>query len=290
MKKPNLFVVGAMRAGTTSFAKLLSGHPSIYVPPVKEPHYFADKLPVELLETSRFFSWKAYFEKQFPAPLHNTQIFSLENYEKIYSLSNNEKYLVDASTIYLHAPNVAAKIQNYNPEAKIIIILRDPLQRAYSHFKMDVGLGRTTETFQELMQRQVTCYKLGTLPWYNHLAMSFYKQNIANYQKYFKNVLIISFEELIGNTANELKKVSDFLGIESFLETLLPMKNASTLQKFPKLLYGLKRLGLKDYFSLVFPNSFKQRILEQISKKEHIPINLTNFTKKELSEIFQDNS
>lgn len=141
VQKANLFVVGAMKAGTTSFTNLLSKHEQIYCPPVKEPHFFVEALPRSLYESSRFFNLNSYLENDFPKPLHITKIETLAQYRQLFTLAAAEAYRVDASTAYLHAEESAQRIHAYNPEAKIIILLRDPLQRAFSHYKMDLEKG-----------------------------------------------------------------------------------------------------------------------------------------------------
>ena len=151
-QKANLFIVGAMKAGTTSFMEALAQHPDIYVSPVKEPHYFVNELPKLLYEPSRFFNLEAYFKNDFPKPLHIANLKNKEHYEQLFSLSNQEKYLAEGSTMYLHAPESAQKIQQYNPEAKIIILTREPVSRAYSHYKMLTGLSRETRSFQEVVE------------------------------------------------------------------------------------------------------------------------------------------
>ena len=88
--KTNLFVVGAMKAGTTSFIDLLSQHPEIYAPPVKEPHYFVDQLPLSLYDPGRFFNLNDYLEKEFPKPLHITKIETSGQYKKIYAHCGTE--------------------------------------------------------------------------------------------------------------------------------------------------------------------------------------------------------
>ena len=65
--KANLFIVGAMKAGTTSFNELLTNHPEIYFSPIKEPNYFINDQPKSIYEPSRFFNIDSYFKNQFPS-------------------------------------------------------------------------------------------------------------------------------------------------------------------------------------------------------------------------------
>ena len=141
-KQANLFLVGAMKAGTTLLMDLLSQHPEIYVSPIKEPNFFVEEVPEELYDPSRFFSLEKYFKKDFPNPLHIANVNTLQDYRKLFSISTHEKYRLEGSTMYLHAPNTPQRICQYNNDATIIIIKRDPLDRAYSHYNMLTGLSR----------------------------------------------------------------------------------------------------------------------------------------------------
>lgn len=289
-RKTNLFVVGAMKAGTTSFVELLSEHPQIYCPPVKEPHYFVDHLPRTLYEPGRFFRLNDYLEKEFPKPLHITKIETEAQYQQIYSLAASEKYRADTSTAYLHTPESAQHIQEYNPDAKIIILLRDPLRRAFSHYKMDVGKGRVNESFQNLMQQNISEYEAGTLLWSSYLGMSLYSNAIERYQKLFPNVLIVHFEALASNKAQTLADISAFLSVEAFEDVDLDHKNIARTPRFPRLLYFLNRLGLKDYFSKIFSSTFKQWLSKKTSSGKTIDLELSEATRNQLVQIFRKES
>lgn len=257
-----------MRCGTTSFSEMLNSHQDIYVPPIKEPHYFSDPLPKAFLDRSRFFSVSGYFKNTFPRPLHSAQIFEEKYYKKLYSLATHQKYLVDASTSYLHEPGAAERIKEYNPSAKIIILTRDPLERAFSHYRMDVGLGRITNSFEEIMCKQKQFYKNGKLPWYTHLNMSLYKDSINRFQYLFDDVLVLSLESLVQDSLKEMEKVSTFLTVDNFDQQIFPHSNSSLTIKKPGILYVLKRIGIKDYISKCLSRETKNNLVRIISHKD----------------------
>ncbi|MDP2693040.1 MAG: sulfotransferase [bacterium] len=287
-KKANLFIVGAMKAGTTSFIELLSQHPAIFVSPIKEPHYFVDTLPKQFLETSRFFSLENYFKNQYPAPRHSVQVSKEEHYQQLFSNAKDEQYSADASTSYLHAPEAPSRIYNYNPQAKIIILTRNPLKRAFSHYNMDLGVGRERKSFAAVMARDLNLYKKGTLPWYSYLNMSCYNEPIRQYHNIFESVLVLSLEDLVSNTEREMGKVANFLDIAAFPDLLLKKVNEGHALKYQKLFYFLKAIGLKDWFSQFLSNDFKGKILKRIREKKPIfalPQDLVD----ELETIFKKN-
>jgi hypothetical protein len=286
-RKANLFVVGAMKAGTTSFIEMLAQHPEIYVSPIKEPHYFVEKLPQKIYEPSRFFDLEAYFEKDFPQPLHITNVSKETHYEKLFSLSNdNHKYLAEASTGYLNNSGTAKKIFDYNPEGKIIILLRDPLKRAFSHYKMDFGLGRTSRSFQTEISNNLNEYKNGNLDNWSYLAMSLYADDIKEYVDAFcKNVLILNFE----NLENNLENLFGFLELGK-IEVERAHTNPSSDIRFQKVLYVFKQIGVKDYFSYLVPKKLKHKIFNILKKKKSQSMDLELETKKSLEAIFLEDS
>ena len=285
-QKVNLFLVGAMKAGTTSLVEVLGAHADIYMPPIKEPHYFVDGLPKNIYEPSKFFSEADYFKNNFPDPLHIAQLKNEMQYQKLYSLSGNEEYLLDASTAYLHAPEAVERIYEYNPNAKILIVVRDPLQRAFSHFKMDLALGRVTGSFENAIQNELLAYRNDTLTWNSYMGMSFYNKQISRFEKRFEQVLVIRLSDLINERPTTLERLAQFLSIKSFSVTKTAHKNQSKELRFQKVFYVLKRLGLKDYFSKIFTPSQRQKIFSVVSKKARQHTDLCEETRTAVEEIF----
>lgn len=288
--KSNLFVVGAMKAGTTSFIELISNHADIFVPPIKEPHFFIDELPKNLYDPSRFFNLEHYFNKEFPAPLHITKIEKKAQYDKIYSLNKKKKYLVDGSTAYLHAPESPSLIYDYNPNAKIIILLRDSIQRAYSHYKMDLGKGRVYKKFGELISTEIEKYNIDKLGWNSYLGMSFYREPVKRYKDLFESVLILSFEDLANNQIKTLRRVSEYLGIDKFNSLEEAHKNETKTLRYQKIFYFFKKIGFKDYFSTLFSQKFRRRMFNLVSKRKVESLELSTKILNELGQIFKRES
>lgn len=288
--KANLFLVGAMKAGTTGFLNVLGQHDDIYTCPVKEPHFFVNQLPRTLYEPSRFFSLEEYLDKDFPEPLHIAKIENVSQYEKIFSLSSSQRYLAEGSTAYLHCSETPERIRKYNPQAKIIVLLRDPLERAFSHFMMNQGKGRENRTFNEAMNQGLVDLDAGHLHWSSYLKMSCYDASIASFKANFDAVLLIRFEDFVKEREGVLKKVSEFLSVTTFNDTEVGQKNASRSLRFQKLFYFLKQLGLKDYFSKLFGNKFKQRLYTWVSKRDKPEMALDADTKERLEDYFKEQS
>jgi Sulfotransferase family len=288
--KANLFVVGAMKAGTTSFMDLLTQHPQIYVSPIKEPNYFIEELPKKLYEPSRFFNLEKYFQRDSPRPLHIAHVKKAADYQKLFSFQKGEKYLAEGSTMYLHAPKVAQRIREFNPAAKIIIITREPLKRSFSHYKMLMALSRESKNFQEVMDGEIKQYEMGDLPWYSYLSMSFYGKAISRYKSLFRDVCIISFEDLVSPRKTVIEKVASFLDIDGLDEIPSTYINPTRSLRFKKTFFLLKKIGIKDYFSVIFGGKLKKKIFRFASRSESEPMILSEETLQILERIFKKES
>src|SRR5262245_16436607 len=117
---PNFFIVGAAKAGTTSLHAYLSAHPQVFMPALKEPHYFAD------------FELSPEFDNFMPV------IRDQPAYQDLFRGSQGSTAVGEASPSYLCDPAAAARIKAAIPDAKIVISLRNPVDRAYSHYLMDL--------------------------------------------------------------------------------------------------------------------------------------------------------
>jgi sulfotransferase family protein len=117
MKKPTFFIIGAPKCGTTSLAAWLADHPDIFMSPTKEPHYFNTD--------------------------HKRYLNSLAGYEQLFGDATDRHSAVgEASVWYLYSANAVENIQTYNPDAKFIVMLRNPIEMAPSLHEELVFTGR----------------------------------------------------------------------------------------------------------------------------------------------------
>jgi Sulfotransferase family len=181
---PNLFIVGAVKAGTTSLHRYLAQHPDVFMSPVKEPHFFSDVDP-------------------------HRQGFDASSYEQLFARSRNEKVRGESSPLYLWDPSTAHRIRSACPDAKIIIMLRHPVIRAYSHYLMDVQQGRQKLAFAQAIQRELD------RPHHLYVELGRYCVQVARYLAAFEDrVLVILSEEFFQDVRVYLKAVFGFLGVD----------------------------------------------------------------------------
>lgn len=127
MAKPNFFIIGAPKCGTTALYSYLESHPNIYLPSVKEPHYFSEDLP------------------------NMRAVDSLDEYLSLFKHSeSSEKAVGEASVMYLYSEVALKKIRDFAPDAKIIVMLRNPVELVYSfHSQLRYGFHEQKACFEE---------------------------------------------------------------------------------------------------------------------------------------------
>lgn len=184
-RKPNLFIVGAAKSGTYSMHRILNQHPQIYMSAIKEPVFFNK------------------FER-----FDQIQEEDIQEYIRgFFSHVKDELYIGESSVDYLISPNCAEIIHEFNPDAKIIIILRNPVQRAISGYKMMLRDRRTTKSFDEALQEKDILTRKGL-----------YYQDVKRYIDTFGRdaVKIYIFEEMVRGMDSVFKDLCTFLGVSDF--------------------------------------------------------------------------
>ncbi|HET8860558.1 sulfotransferase domain-containing protein [Marivirga sp.] len=180
---PDVFIIGAMKSGTTSFYNIYFNHPEISLTKRKEHNGFIK------------------FNKS--ENIVNSYIDQFENINKL-KIDISPKY----SQLHKY-PGVPQKIFSLNSEAKIIYIIRNPIERIISHYYHDMLRDRVElEDFEELI----------TSPNNEYIATSLYFKQIQEYLKFFKRekILILQLEDIKTNKTKIENKIKDFLNLDSF--------------------------------------------------------------------------
>ena len=226
--KVNTFIVGAPKAGTTSLHYYLNQHTDVSMSSVKEPNFFSSK-EVESL----FYNSKC--------------IDDSNDYHKLFS-TEKRQVRGEASVSYLYYEHVPKRIYDYNSEAKIIIMLREPIERAFSHYLMDCRLGFCSEKLEDIIDNPQS------YPQYfqQYLELGNYYSQIKRYQGIFgkEQLLVIFYDEFKDNTEKVMNRVFSFLEIEkqeidfSIKNPFLSTSNTliSNLYKFKIIRKGVKAI------------------------------------------------
>ena len=198
MKKVDFFIVGAPKAGTTSLYNYLNEHFEIEMSSQKEPDFFSDQ---------SFKNQELYYGKD-----------RIDTIEKYHALFQREDVLLrgEASVSYLFYQDVPYKISKYNPNAKIIVMLRNPIDRAFSHYLMDYRLGLVSQSFDSIIQK-TSKHQNRHLFYQQYIELGEYSKQIKRYLEVFsnENICIIDYEDFKNNTSDVVNTVFVFLGLEN---------------------------------------------------------------------------
>ncbi len=199
--KPNFFVVGAARSGTTSLDRYLDQHPEIYLSPRKEMHFFAaDSFPRTGPGDER---------------LNKRVVQDEEQYDSFFAGATNEIAIGESSVFYLCFPNIAERIAKAVPHAKILIVLREPVDRAYSAYMHLVRDGREHATFADGLRLEEERKNTGFEPMWWYREVSHYYEQVKHYLDIFgtQQVKVLLYDELFTNLEQTLCDVFTFLGV-----------------------------------------------------------------------------
>jgi hypothetical protein len=294
--KPNLFIVGMPRAGTTSLYKYLGAHPEIFMPDDKKCKWFRGKEP-------HFFGSDLIPSYRAPARLTRSEYLALFK-------SAHQKIRGEASVNYLMSTKAPEEIYAFNPDSKIIISLRNPIDQCYSLYNLLSGSidQKHVLNFEYAMEEENVA--IAPQGWFTEEI--FYKKNIKNlpmnirrYQNQFgkDNVKIIIFDDLKQAPAKVYKEMLEFLGVDThFAPDFIPY-HANMAFQYPRLLplyrklqsfkwlFTIKRLLFPqmDMSSLLYKKATASEISPELRRKlleEFVPVieELEKITGRDLSD------
>ncbi len=275
---PNFLIVGASKSGTSSLYHYLNQHPEIFLS--------------EKQKEGRFFS-QMTGNYQGPGDLRIDDSISrsLDDYKNLFSSVSNEKAIGDISPEYLYFyNNCIPLIKKHLPEeVKIIIILRSPVERAFSgylHFKRDK---RETLSFEEALTKEEERADKNWIWAWQYKNSGLYYEQVKAYVDYFRNVKIIVFDEFRKDEKKVLNEICSFIGVN-------PDFNFDTSYKYnvsgdPKneMLYKLETSrGLIEFVKKIVPDKLVKLVRNRITgEKQMVKPTINEETRLELINFFR---
>lgn len=202
--KPNFFIVGAAKSGTTSLDRYLNQHPQIFMAPRKETHYFATPdMPDE---------FRGPGDEPFTANLIRDEAEFLGMFDG----ATTERVIGESSVYYLYYPKSAQRIANLTPEAKVVIVLRDPVDRAYSAYMHVIRDGRETLAFDQSVAREAERKLNDYQPLWFYREVGLYHEQVRHYLNVFgkEQTHIILYDEFNAHPDKTLHDLFEFLGVD----------------------------------------------------------------------------
>jgi hypothetical protein len=223
-RKPNLFIIGSMKSGTTYLWSLLASHPSIFMSRPKEPTYFVKSGELRTI-------WPWAWEQNCRG--------SEKNYLELFRQAETATVLGEASVHYTYLPlasGVAERIYQFNPHARLLYLMRDPIERTISHYWHRVGWLGEHRSISSAIRND---------PQYRDV--SYYAMQLSPYFKLFKRdqIKTLTFEELIAHPKESIASILKWLNLNSSVATpKLPPENVTpdviNRRRASWLLHGLR--------------------------------------------------
>ena len=231
----NFLGVGAQKCGTTTLYHILKQHPDIFMAERKEIHFFDDSN-----NYSKGINW--YKETYFKDTGH-------------------AKAIGEITPAYMFLEHIPEKIlKDLGRDIKFIFMLRNPVDRAYSNYKMELGRNNEHETFLKAieLESERIVESESTKKTYSYVQRGFYAKQIKKYLKYFpeENMMFVIFEEFIKEPTNISKEIFKFLGVQSEFQLNYHIKKNESCEASPM------DLKLRNTLIDLFKDDVKE--LEQI--------------------------
>lgn len=251
---PNFLCIGVARAGTTTLHKILIQHQDIYLPKIKEPH---------------FFDFEENYQK------------GIKWYSKyFFGRYNGEKAIGEITPSYIYIEKVAKRIYtDLGKDVKLIIMLRNPVDRAYSQYYLNIRRGVESFSFYDIMNTVNEEDRISKGLWekkcYSYISRGLYANQIKRFLEYFPidNMKIIIFEkDFIQNRDNTISDIQRFLNVR---EVGLNTNVKSNMTSMGRSTYIYQKSRLRKIAKFFLPSlKLRHRIrffLRKINEKHYVP-------------------
>ena len=247
---PHFVIIGAAKCGTGSLYQYISDHPNVIYAHTKEIHYFDRNYSKGIDWYRSNFPFLSKVAPDSPKP---------------------EKRIItgEATPAYMFVPDIPQKMAEINPGAKLIMILRNPVTRSYSHYQMSVRKKRRTISFEETIKQELETFRKTApdpsglpIPPFDLKAIlqrSIYYNQIERWLEYYpkEQILFLKSEDFFNNTAEVIQTVFDYLELPPFTNKLFYVDNPGGYQTLQGDIYE----QLTDFF-----RPYNQKLYDLIGK------------------------
>ena len=267
MREPNFFIVGAPKAGTTSLYHYLDQHPDIYMSPMKEPCHFSYEVRPENFAVSvraRAIQLEKDVREYLDGPMDHKfsggMVAEWPDYLRLFAAATTQRAVGEASVNYLMSRSAPGAIASRIPRARIIMVLRSPVERAFSHYLHFVSDGLVTESFRDYVRSSLRHSGEGLGIHEPFLEMGFYAEQLERYLEHFprEQIGIWFYEEMKARLQEFMREVLEFLEVDSnFTPDTSRRYNQPHIARLLKSSGFLRHVGLWQMFQRITPVPIK---------------------------------
>lgn len=259
---PNFIILGAAKSGTTALYRWLQQHPAVYMPSNKQPHYFAQLQPT--------------FRGPGDQALNRDIVSDLGAYLALFAPGADRPARGEASPFYLfYARRVAENIRATTPHCRLIVLLREPVARAYSGYLHLVRDGRERGSFAQALANEEERLQSGWEPLWGHRALGLYGQQLAEILRIFprEQVGVWLYEEM-RRPEVLFAEVCRFLAIDDRFVPVFSHHNTGGAPRHPNLHALLVRLRVPHIAKRLLPESWAQWVVARYLDRRPAPTDL----------------
>jgi hypothetical protein len=280
MTMPNFLVIGAARSGTTALYRYLRQHPQIYTSSIKEPRFFAyegDEMPQG-------------------GPGRQRIITDLAAYRALFEGVSDEKAIGEMSPLYLYSRVAPQRIKQHIPDVKLIAVLRNPVERAYSHFLLNVRNDREPiGDFGQALLEEETRIRDGWRANWHYKARGFYYTQLRRYFELFEKeqIRVYLYQDLSADPLGLLRDLFTFLGIdEGFVPDLSFRPNVSGIPRSRALRVVFDKLGATGVFlDPLLPKGLRRNLVvvfNQLKGRNLVKPPLASNVRRQLTQAYRE--
>ncbi|WP_036477030.1 sulfotransferase [Myxosarcina sp. GI1] len=263
MKEPNFFIVGQPKSGTTALHQFLGQHPQIFMSGIKEPHFFCQDFHQE---SDRYYGKQRFFDFRTEA-----------EYLQLFAKADTETIVGESSTNYLYSQVTAQNIYQFNPKAKILIVLREPAKYLYSlhsHYlkfteENEADFERALALEPQRREGKFISPRV-TSPCYLYYSdrVKYYEQ-IERYYDLFdrSQIKIVLFEDFKANNQEVYREILDFLGVDNSFVPEYEAININKEVRFQALNNLVNNPVLKNISKTLVSQEFNEFIRDKIVER-----------------------
>jgi hypothetical protein len=286
MTMPNFLVIGAAKCGTDSLCNYLNQHPEVYVSQDREPNFFVAEGRPEI--PYRGPGDRAALESL------NMWVHTLEQYQKLFAGVSTEKAIGEGTAWYIYFEDAPLRIKKHVPDVKLVAVLRNPIDRAYSAYTMLVRDGRETiEDFDKALDAESVRVIQGWEPIWYYTDMGFYTKQLQRYYAQFdaEQIRVILYDDFNAKPALVLRELFRFLGVDECIE---PDMSVRTNVSYVPRNFMMHRLvagqsSAKSLLKAVLPRQVRQSVKQRIVQRNLVrPKPMAPDVRDRLRSVFRD--
>lgn len=249
---PTFLIIGAAKSGTTSLYQYLGQHPDIFMSPEKEPHFFAFK------------DHPLNFSGPGDDKLIERTVSTWEGYRSLFESAESHMAIGEASPSTLYFPASVRRIEKYLPEARLVVILRNPVDRAHSNFYTMLLQAREPQSsFRAALEKEDERIASNWSMFWHYKRLGFYHSQLSRFYERFSSdqIHVCLFNDFVQNPTAVSQDIFSFIGVDNtFVPDTSTQYNQSGHPKSWALHYLLQCAGIGKKVRTVLPSSLNKLI------------------------------